>query len=81
MNRDRILDEYRNGDQGRRMCLFFSYRELREEFDTIEQECPQDLTLGPVSPEGGSIPQKRAASLQALSYYLRSHLLPNHVRR
>ncbi len=38
MDIDRILRDYRNGDEDRRLSLFLSYRDLRDEFSRIEQE-------------------------------------------
>ena len=32
-----VLTEYRNGDYDRRLHLFFSYRDLREEFAEIDK--------------------------------------------
>jgi hypothetical protein len=41
-----ILDEYRNGDEGKRLRLFLAFRDLRDDFSRIEQESPDnDLVL------------------------------------
>lgn len=46
MNIEEILDEYRNGDEGKRLSLFLAYRDLRDHFSRIEQEGPHDdLTI------------------------------------
>jgi len=37
-----ILEEYRNGDDGKRLSLFLAFRELRESFSRIDQESPHD---------------------------------------
>lgn len=42
MDTEKILDEYRNGDEGRRLTLFMAYRDLRDYFTRIEQENPRD---------------------------------------
>ncbi len=42
MNRDQVLDEYRNGDESKRLSLFLAYRELRDHFNRIEQESTHD---------------------------------------
>lgn len=42
MDREKVLEEYRNGDEGRRLSLFLSYRDLRGQFCSIEQESPHD---------------------------------------
>ena len=81
MDRDRILDEYRNGDQDKRMSLFLYYRELREEFNDVEQESPPNLySIQQASPGKNRIPQKVMSAFQTLSYYVRSHFLPDQVR-
>jgi len=43
MESDQVLDEYRNGDADKRMSLFLYYRDLRDEFNRIEQDDPLDL--------------------------------------
>jgi hypothetical protein len=40
MDIEKILDEYRNGDEGKRLCLFLAFRDLRDYFSWIEQESP-----------------------------------------
>jgi hypothetical protein len=41
-----VLEDYRNGDDGKRLSLFMTYRELREQFAGIEQESShEDFTL------------------------------------
>lgn len=42
MDIDKILDEYRKGDEGRRLALFLAFRDLRDHFGSIEQENPDD---------------------------------------
>ena len=42
MDREKILDEYRNGDEGKRLRLFLAFRDLRDNFSDIEQERPND---------------------------------------
>ena len=38
MDVGKILDEYRNGDEGCRLRLFLAFRDLRDYFSLIEQE-------------------------------------------
>lgn len=38
MEIERILDDYRNGDEDKRLSLFLTYRELRDEFAVIDQD-------------------------------------------
>jgi hypothetical protein len=46
MDIEKILDEYRNGDEGKRLRLFLAFRDLRDDFSRIEQESPDnDLVL------------------------------------
>ncbi len=42
MNIENVLDEYRKGDDSKRLSLFLAYRELRDHFSSIEQESPHD---------------------------------------
>ncbi len=42
MNIENVLDEYRNGDDSKRLSLFLAYRELRDHFNRIEQESTHD---------------------------------------
>ncbi len=42
MDTEKVLEEYQNGDDGRRMSLFLTYRELREQFCSIEHESSHD---------------------------------------
>ena len=42
MDIEQILNDYRNGDESRRLSLFLAYREFREMFDRIEQESSHD---------------------------------------
>lgn len=42
MNTENVLEEYRNGDEGKRLSLFLAYRELRDHFTRIEQDSPDD---------------------------------------
>jgi hypothetical protein len=38
MNREDVLDAYRKGDDGKRLSLFLAYRDLRDQFSSIEEE-------------------------------------------
>jgi hypothetical protein len=38
MEMEQVLNEYRNGDEDTRLCLFLTYRELRDEFSCIDQD-------------------------------------------
>ncbi len=38
MDIEKILEEYRNGDEGVRLRLFLAFRDLRDHFSRIEQE-------------------------------------------
>ena len=42
MDIEKVLEEYRNGDEGMRLRLFLAFRDLRDHFSTIEQESPND---------------------------------------
>ena len=42
MDSEQILDEYRNGDEGKRLRLFLAFRDLRDDFSRIDQENPDD---------------------------------------
>jgi hypothetical protein len=42
MDIEKILDDYRNGDEGKRLCLFLAFRDLRDYFSLIEQEVPDE---------------------------------------
>jgi hypothetical protein len=42
MDSAKVLEEYRIGDDAKRMSLFLAYRELREQFSGIEQESSHD---------------------------------------
>jgi hypothetical protein len=42
MNIEKVLEEYREGDDGKRLSLFLAYRELRDQFGSIEQESTHD---------------------------------------
>ncbi len=42
MNIEKVLEEYRDGDDSKRLSLFLAYRELRDHFSRIEQESPHD---------------------------------------
>lgn len=42
MDREQVLDEYRNGDEGKRLSLFLAYRDLRDDFTRVEEEIPHD---------------------------------------
>jgi hypothetical protein len=38
MEIEQVLNEYRNGDEDTRLCLFLTYRELRDELSGIDQD-------------------------------------------
>ena len=42
MEIDKVLEEYRSGDESRRLSLFMAYRDLRDHFERIEQESSHD---------------------------------------
>ncbi len=42
MNMEKVLEEYRDGDDSKRLSLFLAYRELRDQFSSIEQESSHD---------------------------------------
>lgn len=42
MDIETVLAEYRNGDDGKRLSLFLAYRELRDQFSSIEQDSSHD---------------------------------------
>lgn len=42
MDIEKILEEYRNGDEGKRLRLFLAFRDLRDYFSGIERERPVD---------------------------------------
>ena len=42
MNIEQVLDAYRKGDDSKRLSLFLSHRELRDDFSRIEQESDHD---------------------------------------
>lgn len=42
MDIEKILEEYRNGDEGKRLRLFLAFRDLRDYFSNIEQENQHD---------------------------------------
>ena len=42
MDIEQILNDYRNGDESKRLSLFLAYREYREMFERIEQESTHD---------------------------------------
>jgi hypothetical protein len=42
MNIEKVLEEYREGDDGKRLSLFLAYRELRDQFSGIEQASSHD---------------------------------------
>ena len=42
MDIEKILEEYRNGDEGMRLRLFLAFRDLRDHFSDIERESPGD---------------------------------------
>lgn len=42
MEIETVLDEYRKGDESRRLGLFMAYRDLRSQFERIEEEDGHD---------------------------------------
>jgi hypothetical protein len=42
MDSGKILEAYRNADEGKRLTLFMAYRDLREHFTRIEDESSHD---------------------------------------
>lgn len=38
MEIEKILDDYRNGDEDKRLSLFLAYRDLRDDFTRIDQD-------------------------------------------
>jgi hypothetical protein len=42
MDIEKILEEYRNGDESMRLRLFLAFRDLRHSFSEIEHESPND---------------------------------------
>jgi len=42
MDTEKVLEEYRDGDDSKRLSLFLAYRELRDQFSSIEQESSHD---------------------------------------
>jgi len=38
MEIEQVLNDYRNGDKDKRLCLFLAYRELRDEFSRIDRD-------------------------------------------
>lgn len=42
MEVDKVLEEYRTGDDNKRLSLFMGFRELRELFERIEQMSSHD---------------------------------------
>ena len=38
MEIEQALNDYRNGDEDKRLCLFLTYREFRDEFSRIDQD-------------------------------------------
>jgi hypothetical protein len=58
MEFDEALDEYRNGDADKRLSLFLTYRDLRDEFSRIDREKAVDespIILSPTSIHGDMI--------------------------
>jgi hypothetical protein len=45
MDIKKILDEYRTGDEGKRVSLFLAFRDLRDYFSYIDDQNPVDLTF------------------------------------
>ncbi len=42
MDIEKILQEYRDGDEGERLRLFLAFRDLRDYFGRIDEESPDD---------------------------------------
>jgi hypothetical protein len=42
MDIEKMLEEYRNGDEGVRLRLFLAFRDLRDHFSEIEHERQND---------------------------------------
>jgi hypothetical protein len=42
MDIEKILEEYRNGDESMRLRLFLAFRDLRDHFSEIEHERPNN---------------------------------------
>ncbi len=42
MDTRNVLEEYEKGDDGKRLDLFLTYRDLREQFSTIDQAGDHD---------------------------------------
>lgn len=38
MEIEKVLDDYRNGDEDKRLCLFLTYREFRDELSRLDQK-------------------------------------------
>ena len=53
MDIERTLEEYRNGDEGKRLRLFLAFRDLRDYFSRIDQERPDEAFALVRSPWGG----------------------------
>jgi hypothetical protein len=49
MEIEQVLGEYRSGDEDRRLCLFLTYRELRDEFSLIDHDDAMDQSVIPIS--------------------------------
>lgn len=45
-NIDRILDEYRAADQGRRVAMWKGYVGLRPQFDAIDRDIEDEVVFG-----------------------------------
>jgi hypothetical protein len=50
MEIEQVLNEYRNGDEDKRLCLFLTYRELRDELSCIDQDGAVDQSAILCSP-------------------------------
>ncbi|HWR73513.1 MAG TPA: hypothetical protein VN604_10105 [Nitrospirota bacterium] len=55
MQIERILDDYRAGSADKRMSLFLHYRELRDEFASIEQSDPADIVTASLAERHGRL--------------------------
>ena len=56
-----VLEEYRKGDESKRLSLFMAYRDLREHFERIEQESAHDDSKIRLFPWGRKHTLPRAA--------------------
>ena len=50
MNKEQVLQDYRDGDAEKRLSLFLYYRDLRNEFNCIDAEKERERSQGPWAP-------------------------------